>query len=62
MIDVASRGGDADTNAAIVGALLGARDGADAIPAAWRARVTGARQRGPDAATYDPKHLLALVE
>jgi len=46
LVDVASRGGDADTNAAIAGALLGARDGAAAIPAAWKDRVLGATQRG----------------
>src|SRR3982750_4623145 len=45
--DVASRGGDSDTNAAIVGALLGARDGARAIPASWIDRVLGATQPGP---------------
>lgn len=63
LVDVASRGGDADTNAAIVGALLGARDGAAAIPAAWRARVLDAALPGPlDWATaHHPRHLLALV-
>ena len=63
VVDVASRGGDADTNAAIVGALLGARDGERAIPAAWRERVLGVRQRGSDAwaEAHHPKHLLALV-
>ncbi|HUQ08493.1 MAG TPA: ADP-ribosylglycohydrolase family protein [Kofleriaceae bacterium] len=35
IIDVANRGGDADTNAAIVGALWGAYAGAGAIPSAW---------------------------
>ena len=35
LIDTVNRGGDADTNGAIVGALLGARDGASAIPEAW---------------------------
>lgn len=62
LVDVASRGGDADTNAAIVGALLGARDGESAIPAAWRERVLAATQRGPEAwaEAHHPKHLLAL--
>ena len=32
---VVRMGGDADTNAAIAGALLGARDGYSAIPSAW---------------------------
>jgi ADP-ribosyl-[dinitrogen reductase] hydrolase len=35
VIWAANLGGDADTNAAIVGALLGARFGADAIPHRW---------------------------
>ena len=30
-----SLGGDTDTNAAVAGALLGARDGVDGLPAAW---------------------------
>lgn len=64
LVDTASRGGDADTNAAIVGALLGARDGASAIPAAWRERVLGARQKGSTAwgDAHHPRHLLALAE
>ncbi len=64
LVDVASRGGDADTNAAIVGALVGARDGAAAIPSAWIERVLAARQRGSDAwgEAHHPKHLLALLE
>lgn len=63
VVDVASRGGDADTNAAIVGALLGARDGVSAIPAAWIDRVLGATQPGtPEwADAHHPRHLLALV-
>ena len=62
LVDIASRGGDADTNAAIAGALLGARDGASAIPAAWRDRVLGATQKGPRewAEAHHPRHLLAL--
>jgi ADP-ribosylglycohydrolase len=39
LIDVANRGGDADTNAAITGALIGSRVGVDAIPEVWRATV-----------------------
>lgn len=35
LIDVVHLGGDADTNGAIAGGLLGVRDGADAIPARW---------------------------
>lgn len=63
LVDVASRGGDADTNAAIAGALLGARDGVLAIPAAWIDRVLGVEQPGPAdwAAAHHPRHLVDLV-
>ncbi|MGZ4149379.1 MAG: ADP-ribosylglycohydrolase family protein [Actinomycetota bacterium] len=40
---VVSLGGDTDTNAAVAGGLLGARDGADTIPAEWRARLAEGR-------------------
>jgi ADP-ribosyl-[dinitrogen reductase] hydrolase len=61
VVDVASRGGDADTNAAITGALLGARDGSDAIPAAWVERVLAVTQPGPRewADAHHPRHLIA---
>lgn len=36
-------GGDTDTNGAIVGALVGARDGMSAIPEAWRGAVLRCR-------------------
>ena len=63
LIDTVNRGGDADTNGAIVGGLLGARFGASAIPEAWATTVTSAlsRQSGPWATTYHPRELLALV-
>jgi ADP-ribosylglycohydrolase len=63
VVDVASRGGDADTNAAIVGALLGARDGIAAIPTDWVERVLAATQPGPAdwADAHHPRHLLALA-
>lgn len=63
VVDVASRGGDADTNGAIVGALLGARDGASAIPEAWTLRVLGATQPGTPgwAEAHHPRHFLTLV-
>jgi ADP-ribosyl-[dinitrogen reductase] hydrolase len=63
IVDVASRGGDADTNAAIAGALLGSRDGVAAIPRPWIDRVLAATQPGPDdwADAHHPKHLLALA-
>lgn len=36
---VVSLGGDADTNGAVAGALLGAREGADGLPADWLAKL-----------------------
>jgi ADP-ribosylglycohydrolase len=39
LVDVARLGNDSDTNAAITGGLLGARDGAAAIPPAWLAKL-----------------------
>ena len=36
---VVSLGGDTDTNAAVAGALLGARDGIDGLPPAWLERL-----------------------
>jgi hypothetical protein len=51
------------TNAAIVGALLGARDGSSAIPATWIERILAATLPGPSgwAEQHHPRHLLALV-
>lgn len=37
LVDVVRIGKDTDTNAAVAGGLLGARDGAEAIPPRWRA-------------------------
>jgi ADP-ribosyl-[dinitrogen reductase] hydrolase len=39
---VVSLGGDTDTNAAVAGALLGARDGVEGLPAAWLERLRDA--------------------
>jgi ADP-ribosyl-[dinitrogen reductase] hydrolase len=39
---VVALGGDTDTNAAVAGALLGARDGAAALPAEWLERLRDA--------------------
>lgn len=39
LVDVVRLGNDTDTNAAIAGGLLGARDGAAAIPATWVSRL-----------------------
>jgi len=63
LIDTVNRGGDADTNGAIVGALLGARFGAKAIPAVWQSTVMEALagQSGPWATTYHPRELVAFA-
>jgi ADP-ribosyl-[dinitrogen reductase] hydrolase len=39
ILAAANLGDDADTTAAIAGQLAGARQGAEAIPARWRARL-----------------------
>ncbi len=65
LIDVVNRGGDADTNAAITGALLGAAYGESAIPAEWSACVLEALQNGDNESplrdAYHPKLLLRMV-
>jgi ADP-ribosyl-[dinitrogen reductase] hydrolase len=43
---LANAGGDTDTNGAIAGGLMGARDGESAVPAEWIAAVPGAAQIG----------------
>ncbi len=58
LIDVVNRGGDADTNGAVAGALLGAHFGKHAIPSDWQAVVLGARGLRP---AYHPRVLLDLV-
>lgn len=54
--DVVGLGGDTDTNAAVAGALLGARDGAAALPAAWLERLA---ER--DALEHEARALADLV-
>jgi ADP-ribosylglycohydrolase len=64
LVDVVNRGGDADTNGAVAGALLGARYGEDAIPARWREPVLAALLDGPASPFRDawhPRTLLALA-
>jgi ADP-ribosylglycohydrolase len=64
LVDVVNRGGDADTNGAISGALLGAVHGEDAIPSAWARAVLGALQDGPPSGlrdTYHPRVLMRLA-
>lgn len=65
LIDTVNRGGDADTNGAITGALLGAVYGESGIPAEWRQLVLGAlrddRAAGPLSGAYHPLLLLRMV-
>ncbi len=53
---VVSLGGDTDTNAAVAGALLGARDGEGALPPAWTSRLLDA-----DAIRAEAQALVALA-
>ena len=65
LIDVVNRGGDADTNGAITGALLGAAHGDSGIPARWSRAVLGALQDaepGPLRDHYHPRQLLQLID
>jgi ADP-ribosylglycohydrolase len=67
VLDCANRGGDADTNAAIAGALLGARFGESKIPARWKNRVENACrgrgwERSPLYDRYHPRRLFDLLE
>ncbi|WNG36114.1 ADP-ribosylglycohydrolase family protein [Archangium violaceum] len=63
LVDVVNRGGDADVNGAVAGALLGAFHGEDAIPSDWRHGVL--ESPGPSAGVlwslYHPRHLLLLA-
>ncbi len=65
LIDTVNRGGDADTNGAICGALLGAACGADAIPAGWRDTVLTALQNKPTTSplkdAYHPQLLVRML-
>jgi ADP-ribosylglycohydrolase len=42
LIWLAGAGGDTDTNAAVAGGLMGARDGEQAVPARWIAALPDA--------------------
>jgi len=63
LIDVVNRGGDADTNAAITGALYGAWVGEAGIPPQWVEHVMEALRESPGhlANTYHPKNLVLLA-
>lgn len=64
IIDVVNRGGDADTNGAIVGGLLGAYFGEKGIPQLWRDKVLTAlsdRPSSPWWRLFHPRFFLAVV-
>ena len=42
LLSLVQAGGDTDTNAAVAGALLGARYGESALPPRWMNQITGA--------------------
>ncbi len=65
LVDVANRGGDADTNAAIAGALVGACHGSTPLPLVWQRRVLDALQGDPPSALstdYHPRRFLKALE
>jgi ADP-ribosyl-[dinitrogen reductase] hydrolase len=62
LVDVVNRGGDADTNGAICGSLLGAVFGESGIPQKWRNAVLNARPPDPWDGLYHPKRLIEFVE
>jgi len=64
LLDTVNRGGDADTNGAIVGALLGARYGAEGISEDWKTIVMTCTPKGSKVfnETYHPRTLLQLVD
>lgn len=64
ILDACNRGGESDTNGAIVGALLGAFHGEEAIPELWKTTVLEAlsTRPGPFFELYHPRVLLTLVE
>ena len=63
LLDVINRGGDADVNGAVAGALLGAFHGEDAIPSDWRHGVLESMGpgSGPLGTLYHPRQLLPLA-
>ncbi|MBS1151386.1 MAG: hypothetical protein H6Q89_3084 [Myxococcaceae bacterium] len=62
LIDVINRGGDADTNAAVTGALFGAIHGAAAIPERWSQDVLEVNGPGPLFSKYHPRELVTLAQ
>jgi ADP-ribosyl-[dinitrogen reductase] hydrolase len=62
LIDAVNRGGDADTNGAITGALCGAVFGEEALPRAWKSAVLEASPaRAELRDVYHPRQLLLVA-
>ncbi|TVR45942.1 MAG: hypothetical protein EA402_03525 [Planctomycetota bacterium] len=61
VIDAVNRGGDADTNGAIVGALLGAHYGMQAIPSKWLAAVLDCQPGSPWDGDWHPRAFYDLL-
>ncbi len=64
LVDVINRGGDADANGAVAGALLGAFHGEEAIPPEWRQGVLeslGSSSSGRLGTLWHPRNLLPLA-
>jgi ADP-ribosyl-[dinitrogen reductase] hydrolase len=64
LIDIINRGGDSDTNGAIVGALLGAYYGIEHIPLHWLERIDHAFDGDSNhtfGEVYHPKHMFKLA-
>lgn len=64
IIDVVNRGGDSDTNGAIVGGLLGSFFGASGIPEIWRNQVLTAMHEKPVSVwwrIFHPRFLLSVT-
>jgi ADP-ribosyl-[dinitrogen reductase] hydrolase len=65
LLDVVNRGGDADTNAGVTGALLGAQHGEASIPERWQRavlEVLSGPLGGPLGRDYHPRELLKFVD
>jgi ADP-ribosylglycohydrolase len=62
LIDVVNRGGDADTNGAITGALLGAYFGERAIPSRWAKPMLSKHTSQKSGVSSDLGKLLALAD
>jgi ADP-ribosylglycohydrolase len=67
VVNTVRRGGDTDTNAAIVGALLGAVHGREAVPEQWRRMILSCRPlpragKRPRPREYWPTDTLELAE